>query len=251
MYKHNIKGMKRLWIIVVAAMIAGSCNNEKITDKTFDIDATVESYVYITRSNEAMLGDVLSASIAGGELSIGLSLFGVPDCSIYSVYDNDENASRYRQLQGKFSDYNTVKSTFRYYKNSTIDNGWRLESGECRYTCFSDKIEKITITSSHAWDASHHAGTELNDLFTVEFTTLYDYIKRGFIGTPTQKYKQVLSDIDAEYYSLIVLGSSDKPLNVENMLLRTTTLPSDYQKHTITVNLTLDTGEVIAYTKKL
>lgn len=243
--------MKKLLIVIAAAVAVVGCDNEKITDKTFEVNATVEQYVFLTRSNEAMLGDVLSASISGGELSIGLSLFGVPDCSIYSVYDNDENASRYRQLQGKFSDYNTVKSTFRYYKNSTIDNGWRLESGECRYTCFSDKIEKITITSSHAWDASHHAGTELNDLFTVEFTTLYDYIKRGFIGTPTQKYKQVLSDIDAEYYSLIVLGSSDKPLNVENMLLRTTTLPSDYQKHTITVNLTLDTGEVIAYTKKL
>ena len=49
----------------------------------------------------------------------------------------------------------------------------------------------------------------------------------------------------------IIYHECDKPLNVENMLLRTTTLPSDYKNHTITVNLTLDTGEVIAYTKKL
>lgn len=243
--------MKRLWIIVVVAMIAGSCNNEKMTDKSFDIGATVESYVSLTRSNEAMLGDVISASVADGGLDLGLSLFGSLDCSVVNVYNNDSYALRYRQLQSKYGDKNPVNSTFRYYKNSTIDDGWRVESGECRYTCFSDKIEKITITSSHAWDASHPAGIELNDIFTVEFTTLYDYIKRGFIGTPTQKYKQVLSDIDAEYYSLIVLGSSDKPLNVENMLLRTTTLPSDYKNHTIKVSMTLDSGETIEYTHKL
>lgn len=243
--------MKRLWIIVVVAMIAGSCNNEKMTDKTFEVNATVEQYVFLTRSNEAMLGDVLSASISGGELSIGLSLFGVPDCSIYSVYDNDENASRYRQLQGKFSDYNTVKSTFRYYKNSTIDNGWRLESGECRYTCFSDKIEKITITSSHAWDDAHPAGKELNELFTVEFSSLYDYTQRGFTGTPASQYRQVLSDVDASHYALLVLGTNERPLDTENMKFTTSVVPSDYKNHTITVTLTLDTGEVIAYTKKL
>ena len=243
--------MKRLWIIVVVAMIAGSCNNEKITDKTFEVNATVEQYVFLTRSNEAMLGDVISVSTTGEEFVMGLSLFGVPDCSIYSVYDNTEEASRYRQLQSKFADNNPTKTIYRYYKNSNVNNGWRVESGDCIYTCFSDKINKIVITSSHAWDDAHPAGKELNELFTVEFSSLYDYTQRGFTGTPASQYRQVLSDVDASHYALLVLGTNERPLDTENMKFTTSVVPSDYKNHTITVTLTLDTGEVIAYTKKL
>lgn len=241
--------MKRLFFIAIAMVMVGC--NEKKSDICFDINATVSNYVHITRSNDAMMGNVISTSVEGGELSMGLSLFGESDCSVLSIYNNDQYASRYRQLQSKFSDNNPNASTYRYYKNSKVDNGWRVESGDCIYYCLSDKISKIDITSDRAWGEGYPAGASLNELFTIQFTTLYDYVQRGFTGAPASQYKQVLSDVNPDYYALLSLGTIDRHLDVENIFLSSTTLPSDYKEHNIKVSITLDTEEVIEYTAPL
>ena len=77
-----------------------------------------------------------------------------------------------------YGDHNPTKSTLRLYDN----RGWVLESGVCNYDCYSDKINKISITSNKSWGENYPAGADLAPLFTVEFSSLAEYVKQGFTG---------------------------------------------------------------------
>lgn len=243
--------MRKLLFMISLVTLTVSCNKEQMTDRTFSANATVCTYVSLNRSNEAMMGNVISAVVSDESLTLALSLVGGNSYSVYSGADGDELSTEYRQLRDKYGDNNPTASVFRYYKNSTTDSAWRIESGNCIYYCISDKIDKITITSDRAWDENHPVGSELNDLFTVEFSSLAEYIGNGFSGTTVAKHKQVLSDINSDNYALLYIGISGRKLNTENISFATETLPTDYKQHNIKITLTLDSKEEIEYTTSL
>ena len=234
----NIKVMKRLFIIGLVALFAVACGKEQKTDKTFDANATAMDYVTMTRDNSWMMGDVLTVDVQDGVMDIFVTPFGMAECSVCDAHDGLNSANRYKELQQKFGDNNQNASTFRYYKNSS---GWRLESGVCKYSCYSDKIDNIAIVSDVSWGEQYPAGTDLAPLFTVEFSSLAEYVKRGFTGEPVTQYSEVLSQVNPEHYSLL---SADK---FSGLHFTTTHQPSNVSDMTISVTLTLDTGEKITY----
>lgn len=192
-----------------------------------------------------MMGDVLSSAQSDGELSIFVVPYGMPECSASSLYYEAATAQRYRELQQKYGDNNPTATTFRYYKNSKQDNGWRMESGECRYDCYSDKIDKITVTSTKDWGADYPAGTDLAPLFVVHFSSLAQYVERGFTGDARTNYSEPLSQVDPALFNLM---SADK---FSGFTLSTNSQPEDYATHTLSVTLTLDTSEEIVYSTSL
>lgn len=234
----NIKVMKRLCIIGLVALFAVACGKEQKTDKTFDANATVMDYVTMTRDNSWMMGDVLTVDVQDGVMDIFVTPFGIVECSVCDVYEGHNSANRYKELQQKFGDNNPNASTFRYYTNST---GWRLESGVCKHSCYSDKINNIAITSNVSWGEQYPAGTDLAPLFTVEFSSLAEYVKRGFTGELATQYSEVVSQVNPEHYSLLC---ADK---FAGLHFTTTHQPSDVTNMAISVTLTLDTGEKITY----
>lgn len=232
--------MRKLGILAFVLLLL-ACGKEQKTDKTFDANATVAQYVTMTRDNGWMMGDVLTVDIQGEVMNVFVSPFEMAECSVCDAYDGLSSANRYKELQQKFGDNNPNASTFRYYKNST---GWRLESGVCKHSCYSDKINNIAITSNVSWGEQYPAGTDLAPLFTVEFSSLAEYIKRGFTGELATQYSEVVSQVNPEHYSLLC---ADK---FAGLHFTTSHQPSDVSDMTISVTLTLDTGEKITYSGK-
>ena len=184
-----------------------------------------------------MMGDVVAiVPISDNALTISVTPFNYPQFSASSIYDG-KGADKYRELQIKYGDHNPTKSTLRLYDN----RGWVLESGVCNYDCYSDKINKISITSDKSWGENYPAGTDLAPLFTVDFSSLAEYVKQGFTGEISRYYSKVVSEVDPELYNLLNASK------FSGLLFQSATFPADAREHTYTVTLTLDTGEQIAY----
>lgn len=232
--------MKRLMVILaMAAIVVGCAKEEKATDNSVEVNATVLNYFTLNRSNDAMMGDVAVAIEGDNELTIGFTLFGAPIASAPLQSDI------YKELQQKFGDVNPTKSLLREYKNCNHQFNWHTESGVCKYTCFSDKIESVTVTSNKAWSAELPAGSDLSSLFTAEFSSLAEYVAGGFTGEPVKRYKQPLNTVKSGSYNLLVIP--DKMVGGE-LSLTTATYPADYREHDLTIAFKLDSGEVIEYT---
>ena len=223
---------------MAVALLAVGCRESDQTDKKVEVNATVSNYISMVRGgNNWMMGDVVTIEPASGEgLTIFVTPFSYPECSAGSLYDGIA-ADRYRELQLKYGDNNPTKSTLRFYNKS----GWKLESGICKYDCYSDKIDKIAITSDKSWGENYPAGTDLAPLFTVEFSSLAEYVKQGFTGEISRNYSKVVSEVDPELYNLLNASK------FSGLLFQSATFPADAREHTYTVTLTLDTGEQIAY----
>ena len=229
--------MKRVLSILAVVVLLASCEKDHKTDKTVEVNATVLNYVSMVRSNSWRMGDVVTiVPISDNALTISVTPYNYPEFSASSVYDGNV-ADKYRELQIKYGDHNTTKSTLRLYDN----RGWVLESGICDYDCYSDKIDKIAITSDKSWGENYPAGTDLAPLFTVSFSSLYEYVKDGFTGEISRNYSKVVSEVDPELYNLLNASK------FSGLLFQSATFPADAREHTYTVTLTLDTGEQIAY----
>lgn len=229
--------MKRVLSILAVAVLLVSCEKYHKTDKTVEVNATVLSYVSMVRGNSWMMGDVVAiVPISDNALTISVTPFNYPQFSASSIYDG-KGADKYRELQIKYGDHNPTKSTLRLYDN----RGWVLESGVCDYYCYSDKINKISITSDKSWGENYPAGADLAPLFTVEFSSLAEYVKQGFTGEISRYYSKVVSEVDPELYNLLNASK------FSGLMFQSATFPADAREHTYTVTLTLDTGEQIAY----
>lgn len=230
--------MRRFLSIMAVALLAVGCKQSDQTDKTVEVNATVSNYISMVRGgNSWMMGDVVTIEPAsGGGLTIFVTPFSYPECSASSLYDGVA-ADRYRELQQKYGDNNPTKSTLRLYNKG----GWKLESGICEYDCYSDKIDKIAITSDKSWGEGYPASTDLAPLFTVSFSSLYEYVKDGFTGEISRSYTEVLTEVDPALFSLL------DARKFSGLMLQSAQIPADAHSHTYTVTLTLDSGEQLAY----
>ncbi len=246
--------MKKLAIILATILVAASCDSGYTpTDKTYTTNSTVNAYFTFIRvkENEQPFHNVIAARRSDEELCVMLSLVGGFTGSVYDLMDDpfSKEAQAYEAAQEKFGDFNTNRSIYRYM-TSKEGGQWFLESGPCTYYCFSEQITDITITSNNQWTENYAAGTDLSELFVVEFTSLSGYVKRGFTGTPHSSYRRIVSELDYSELSLLVESDFNIYGGVD-MAFYTDTMPENIDLHTVTVTLTLDTGENISYSIKL
>lgn len=230
--------MRGILSIMAVVLLAVGCRESDQTDKVVEVNATVINYVSMVRGgNNWMMGDVVTIEPASGQgLTIFVTPFNYPECSAGSLYDGIA-ADRYRELQLKYGDNNPTKSILRFYNKS----GWKLESGICKYDCYSDKIDKIAITSDKSWGENYPAGTDLAPLFTVSFSSLYEYVKGGFTGEISRSYTEVLTEVDPALFSLLDASK------FSGLMFQSRQIPADAHSHTYTVTLTLDSGEQLSY----
>lgn len=247
--------MKKILVVLAVVFTFISCYQDKdrATDRFIETNSTVEYYMPINRTNTSYFNDVLNAAISDEEMMLFLNLASTD--TFYSIYDCEadpygEAATKFKGYQQKFGDFNPITSVYRYFEKKKGGGNWILQSGVCKFFCYTDIISKITVTSDHDWNKNYPAGKDLSSLFIVEFSSMSAYVNRGFTGQPVTKYRQVLSDVKPEWYNMLL----EDDFNVyagQDIILYTSTMPEDGGKHTIKVTLTLDTGETIEYTHPL
>ena len=247
--------MKKLLVILASAIVAVGClgGSEK-TDRTFTTNSTVSAYFKFIRVKEGKIPPhtVMVADLRYEELVVMLSLVGENVGSVYDLIDdpNGDKAIAYKDVQEKFGDYNPNPTTFRFYRDKKGSGEWMYESGECVYYAFSEQVTSISITSSIEWTEEYPAGKELAPLFIAEFSSLGNFVRNGFTGSPITSYRRIVSELTADDMALL-MESDWNIYGGTDLTLYTTTIPENIYDHILTITLTLDNGEKVIYKGKL
>ena len=245
-----MKLLKSIFVIVLATLVMCACWNEKYEDiVTY---GTVGEYITINRNNtqidvfDTPSYKVLAVETENNKATIKLSI-RYRDLTNIVVHALGEDDGIYQECIERFGDYNPNPVTVGFSRSA---GGWYVESNPTMilaYPCAYEIIHKIDIKSSADWDAEHSAGDSLNDLFTIDFESLYPYIKQGWVDYPTFTHiSKPLSQLEEEDLMLLRINSTYEE-NKTDITLTTSTLPTTTGTHTIFVTLTLDTGEKIEY----
>jgi hypothetical protein len=247
--------MKKLLVILASAIVAVGClgGSEK-TDRTFTTNSTVSAYFKFIRVKEGKIPPhtVMVADLRYEELVVMLSLVGENVGSVYDLINdpNGDKAIAYKDVQEKFGDYNPNPTTFRFYRGKKGSGEWMYESGECVYYAFSEQVTSISITSSIEWTEEYPAGKELAPLFIAEFSSLGNFVRNGFTGSPITSYRRIVSELTADDMALL-MESDWNIYGGTDLTLYTTTIPENIYDHILTITLTLDNGEKVIYKDKL
>lgn len=247
--------MKKLLVILASAIVAVGClgGSEK-TDRTFTTNSTVSAYFKFIRVKEGKIPPhtVMVADLRYEELVVMLSLVGENVGSVYDLIDdpNGDKAIAYKDVQEKYGDYNPNPTTFRFYRDKKGSGEWMYESGECVYYAFSEQVTSISITSSIEWTEEYPAGKELAPLFIAEFSSLGNFVRNGFTGSPITSYRRIVSELTADDMALL-MESDWNIYGGTDLTLYTTTIPENIYDHILTITLTLDNGEKVIYKDKL
>lgn len=247
--------MKKLLVILASAIVAVGClgGSEK-TDRTFTTNSTVSAYFKFIRVKEGKIPPhtVMVADLRYEELVVMLSLVGENVGSVYDLIDdpNGDKAIAYKDVQEKYGDYNPNPTTFRFYRDKKGSGEWMYESGECVYYAFSEQVTSISITSSIEWTEEYPAGKELAPLFIAEFSSLGNFVRNGFTGSPITTYRRIVSELTADDMALL-MESDWNIYGGTDLTLYTTTIPENIYDHILTITLTLDNGEKVIYKDKL
>lgn len=245
--------MRKIWILILAAMAVACSGRLEQTDRTFQAKSSVNAYFKYIRVVEGKLlpHPVIAADCSDEELKIMLSLVGEYAGSVYDLANApySQDAMDYERYQEKFGDFNPNASLYRYYTKKG-GGEWMLESGNCKYYAYCEHIVSIEITSDKYWADGYAAGTNLAPLFTVEYASLADYVASGFTTAPVKVYREVVSELNREHTKLMmetdynIYGGTD-------MAFFTSTVPENLPMHKVTITFNLDTGESISYSIKL
>ena len=235
----------RFILILLGLFVWNGCYDEKSPHPSYNIEATIECYLDINRSNfyEFTSRNVIVANIDNGVINLDLFISGTNIIATLIDFALGEGtAEQYAELREEFGDFNpnfcSVYSPPPRYIG-TDDPCYQVAGPYCYQCAFGEKICALTVTSSADWDAEHPAGTSLNGLFDIDFYSVYPYIKRGFTGDVLTYQQKPLSELAEDD---LWLCACDKELHIS-----TTSLPATRGTHTIFVTLTLDTGEQIEY----
>jgi hypothetical protein len=201
-------------------------------------------YIGINRNNiyEFAPRDVVIANVDNGKIDLGLFISRNLVASIIDFALGQGSAERYAELREEFGDFNpnfcSVYSPPPSYIG-TMSPMYEASGRYCYRYVLCEKICALTVTSSADWDAEHPAGASLNDLFDIDFYSVYPYIKRGFTGEVLNHQQKPMRELAEDDLWLCAA-------NCEIRLL-SASLPTTSGTHTIFVTLTLDTGEQIEY----
>ncbi|MBQ2993622.1 MAG: hypothetical protein IJE21_06955 [Alistipes sp.] len=234
----------RFILILLGIFICNGCYEEKSPYPSYHIEATVAFYIGINRSNinEFAPRDVVVANVDNGKIDLGLFISRNLVASIIDFALGEGTAEQYAELREEFGDFNpnfcSVYSPPPRYIG-TMSPQYQVSGLYFYWYVLCEKICALTVTSSADWDSAHPAGASLNDLFDIDFYSIYPYIKRGFTGDVLTYQQKPLSEL-AE--GDLWLCAADYEIH-----LLSASLPVIGGTHTIFVTLTLDTGEKIVY----
>ena len=104
------------------------------------------------------------------------------------------------------------------------------------FACF-EIVNAISITSDSDWNADHPTGTSLNDLFEITYYTYYPYVSNKYTGEKLVEITKPLTELQHDEMKLIHL----------DMYLMCPSLPTESQRHTLTISFELDTDRTATY----
>ena len=102
-------------------------------------------------------------------------------------------------------------------------------------------VNTIAITSNADWNADHPAGTSLNDLFDITYHTYYPYVSNRYVGEELTTVTKPLTELQYDEMKLIQLDIS----------LMCSSLPTEFEHHTLTISFELDTDRTATYEVEL
>lgn len=158
-------------------------------------------------------------------------------------YMDEQQRQRFHDLCSKYGDvhYNGYMKIER--RSTTGIYSLYDQNGLKEPICAtSEVITGVEIVSDMAWDATHPAGTSLNDLFDITYYSFAPYIASGYdaeIFKLTYGYTMALSDITAETLSA---------LDANRTIKFFAPYPASGDAGTLAVTVSLDSGETITFT---
>ena len=251
-----MKMLKLIAIELLVVTIACGCWQTDYNQMT--TYGTVGKYVSINRANQKYdsCGEVSYnvldvVQTEDGKVVITISVYDKTIADIIS-HALGEDGGAYQRCVDKFGDYNP-NAVFITCPNLNVP--WRVRNTYPplgKYRCAYDTICSIDIKSNQHWDAEHPADASLNDLFTVDFCTLYPYIQSGWTGgNVLSSISKPVDQLEVDDMTLLQIKSGDINTNegeiYNDITLSTSSLPTTNGTHTIFVTLTLATGEQIEY----
>jgi hypothetical protein len=248
-----MKQLKSIFVIVLATLVMCGCWRPTVFENDFPyykVNATIEHYFCLNRDNNypRPTRGALLVTTDKKQLNIDIFIWG-PDivASMVDFAQEKGTAEKYAELREKFGDFNPEWSGLYVpeIENPVPDDALFEDvynvvgPANYIYAC-CEKICALTVTSSAEWDSAHPAGASLNDLFDIDFYSVYPYIKRGFTGEVLNHQQKPLQELAKDDLWLCSHA-------ITRPVLSTTSLPATSGTHTIFVTLTLDTGEKIEY----
>ena len=162
--------------------------------------------------------------------SIDLQYYSQPG-DMYSmshsyVFDNNQMlADRYYGLCEKFGDISAEG-----FLCSNLSGGLMPRAS-------FEIVRSISVTSNTYWGTEHPTGALLNDLFSITYYTYYPYIKNYYTGQICTPVTKPLSELQNDEMKLID----------NHVILNCHTLPTESERHTLTISFELDTDRTATY----
>lgn len=183
--------MRRILFFVFFLSLVGGCGDREIADKIPPQIMMVSFIPYYEDNAPFNITPTSNGSLAGW--------FGDPDVHtggcIYSAPElgsKGENAERFLDIAHRNGDrsYNRYENFYKYGNRSCCANNYR----EVRVKCLNA-----------AWDQSHPAGSSLDDLFAIEYSSYAEYVCKGYLEhvQKLQTYRKTLSVLDESDMTMI------------------------------------------------
>ena len=102
-------------------------------------------------------------------------------------------------------------------------------------------VRQVTIVSDNDWNAEYPAETPLNDLFTIKYYSYFPYISSRYTSAPLTSFTKALPDLQPDEMKLIL----------NNIELSCSTMPTESERHTLTISFELDTDRTATYEVEL
>lgn len=179
-----MKNVLRLLVLPIVILFQ-SCHTDSGTKEVGWVDATVA--VYYTMADKV---EVVS------------DINGVVELA-FQPKESDEfwSTSEYvyqtlPKYQEKFGDFNNI-STIKLCQY-TSHGGFSFVYLDGDLRCYHENIEEVTVTAVSDWSADIKAGSDITDLFEIQYASVMPFIERGFappvINVVTCKATEVLQN---------------------------------------------------------
>jgi hypothetical protein len=147
---------------------------------------------------------------------------------------------------------NVSPETWDIFKRIALRNGDTgydgfLDEGEMNRCCFADNFRSIHFVSDADWDAAHPAGSSLDDIVTVMFSTYAPFVQSGYDRNASGLSWGVRTVY--QYHASVLTEKEMTMIDWDGIGFYFDTAPDDpMQVHTITVTLQTVDGETLTVT---
>ncbi len=161
--------------------------------------------------------------------------YSIEDRVVYLEFDGERVSS----------EPNERPVIFRQYAEKYNDLSWYGCQGvPIENPALANELTRVSIVSDADYDELHPAGTPLDDIVRLSWSSFYPFVENGYTGDRVVSYDKTLDELEPE--ELILVALSAGPVE-----LRFVTAPTEEQVHTVTLTITDDNGSTFIKMKKL